>query len=536
MPKPHVLLLLFATVLFGWLVYSFVNVDFWNDEIYTLKAFTFVPLHTTLTDYHAPNNHVFLNLVDNLYLRLLGINTLKQLMQTPYKLRCLMVFYALLTAIYLYLFVRAVSNKNTAALAIVILLSTMPYCNFFWEVRGYGLSTLFNAAILYHGYHFSEQLRWKNAIALLFCVSLCIYTLPTNLYLMIAWLGFIFLQLVCTQFYLYYTQKRANLAFTNNIFVRLGQNTGLIIPSNVFKNALFLLLCLVIGTILGFAFYTPMLAAMFGNKYAVGGNMAYNWHSLDALAYSLLHFASWRYGLYLLWLIAILTFFRQIKSKNNQLSTSNNTLHHQTIPYIWLTAYLFVMPFVIDALLNKAAPWRVFVPLAPFYSATLALSIGYLLKQIPIFRQHLSLNYVAIGLYCIAAWAMCWVAVRQQLQHDLLHNGRNQDLNVQYYQHYYEPLKELRLLSNHRKTSPVPVLLIDAEPHDISDYLTQINIPFYDAAKQDSLLQNTQQLYVVLRYKPTFAQQIHEKYPNWQFSFLSADTLRYPKVAFGEKK
>jgi hypothetical protein len=77
MPKPHVLLLLFATVLFGWLVYSFVNVDFWNDEIYTLKAFTFVPLHTTLTDYHAPNNHVFLNLVDNLYLRLLGINTLK---------------------------------------------------------------------------------------------------------------------------------------------------------------------------------------------------------------------------------------------------------------------------------------------------------------------------------------------------------------------------------------------------------------------------------------------------------------------------
>ena len=36
-----------------------LNNDFWNDELYTLDKFTFVPISQTLWDYHVPNNHIF---------------------------------------------------------------------------------------------------------------------------------------------------------------------------------------------------------------------------------------------------------------------------------------------------------------------------------------------------------------------------------------------------------------------------------------------------------------------------------------------
>lgn len=54
--------------------------DFWSDEIYSVKEFILVPITKTLTDYHVPNNHVFANLIDNIYLKVIQVHSLDQLL------------------------------------------------------------------------------------------------------------------------------------------------------------------------------------------------------------------------------------------------------------------------------------------------------------------------------------------------------------------------------------------------------------------------------------------------------------------------
>ena len=36
----------------------FFNNDFWQDEIYTITHFIYVPFKTVVTDYHTTNNHI----------------------------------------------------------------------------------------------------------------------------------------------------------------------------------------------------------------------------------------------------------------------------------------------------------------------------------------------------------------------------------------------------------------------------------------------------------------------------------------------
>ena len=80
-----------------------LNLDFWNDEIYTLKNFVFVPLSTTLLDYHVPNNHIFFNFLNNVYLKTIGIENLFDLMNNPAQLRILPFCYTVGTIIFTYL-------------------------------------------------------------------------------------------------------------------------------------------------------------------------------------------------------------------------------------------------------------------------------------------------------------------------------------------------------------------------------------------------------------------------------------------------
>ena len=57
--------LLIIFIGFYWIQKDHINLDFWNDEIYTLKHFVFAPITTTLSDYHVPNNHIFFNRIKN---------------------------------------------------------------------------------------------------------------------------------------------------------------------------------------------------------------------------------------------------------------------------------------------------------------------------------------------------------------------------------------------------------------------------------------------------------------------------------------
>ncbi len=60
------LLLVASAVLFLSWVRTMAVTSLWNDEIYTILKFSGRGVRTVVTDYHAPNNHVFFNLVNAL--------------------------------------------------------------------------------------------------------------------------------------------------------------------------------------------------------------------------------------------------------------------------------------------------------------------------------------------------------------------------------------------------------------------------------------------------------------------------------------
>jgi hypothetical protein len=111
-------------------IFKNINLDLWYDEIYTLQGYALVPLIKTVTYYNAPNNHIFFNLLLNLYLRILNISKITPILQTPYVIRILMLIYCLIAIFYLYRIGKILLNHSSSVLVVVLLITTIPFVNF----------------------------------------------------------------------------------------------------------------------------------------------------------------------------------------------------------------------------------------------------------------------------------------------------------------------------------------------------------------------------------------------------------------------
>ena len=171
--------LLLAAILFYflWLMIPRLQDNLWNDEIYTLKNFTLVSFHHTVTDYHVPNNHVFYNLCDNAYLKLLGIHQIKAVMERPQILRLPLLFLALLTIICAFKTGKLIAGDKAGLLAAGILVVTISFQNFCLQVRGYPFSQFFDLLLIFatlaylfkpHSGKGKREINWPRMILHLF--------------------------------------------------------------------------------------------------------------------------------------------------------------------------------------------------------------------------------------------------------------------------------------------------------------------------------------------------------------------------------
>ena len=174
---------------FYWL-YQRIHLDFWWDEIYTLKNSVLVPLWQTLTTYPAPNHHIFSNLLNNLYLNdFIGLfkhPDLISLMENPATIRIFMVVYTLITIFYIYRIAKAESGSSAAVLAVIVLISTIPYYNMVLQVRGYSLSTMLFCMLLYYLGSFERSAGVKDGFLVILLAALMLYTIPSNLYFLLS--------------------------------------------------------------------------------------------------------------------------------------------------------------------------------------------------------------------------------------------------------------------------------------------------------------------------------------------------------------
>ena len=96
------LIVVISFLFFAGIQLFFLQNDFWQDEVYTLFHFVFVPLHTTITNYHSTNNHVLFSVLNNIIKQIFNFSQLSDVLLHPYLLRSIPTIISLLTVFIIY--------------------------------------------------------------------------------------------------------------------------------------------------------------------------------------------------------------------------------------------------------------------------------------------------------------------------------------------------------------------------------------------------------------------------------------------------
>lgn len=449
-----------------------INIDFWNDEIYTLNHFTFVSFYKTLTDYHVPNNHVFFNLLNNIYLKLLHIDSLYVVMDTPYKLRVIPLIYSLLTVFFTYKIGLKFFNRITGLFASLILITTLPYFNFALQIRGYGISTLFLVIIVYYCFSYLKTPNRFYLVAIFLASTLIIFTIPSNIYP-------IFCILLTYSIYLL-------ISFIKNLKREQQFKTKFILYDNYFH----IIVALIIGVLVSLMLYYPIFKEVFMNDYVKRGtsflfsNLKFYFSEIIQGMIS---------GRWVLVALCLFGFLFNLKKHNKWPSS------------VILMIALFMVPILLVYIRGDKAPLRVFVVSAPFFSLLLAVGIYNCWKLLFKHTRIYDYYFVAsIAIYSGFTFNKELVKIDTHILADIKEERRTQNIYMQYYSFHYQPLKDIAYFKEHYLKKRIPVLIQGCEPHGIPNYLNKFNIPFYPALALDSLLSVCDSIYIITNHPSPF--------------------------------
>lgn len=184
-----VIALWFLVVAYLYYLRPLFLVDFWYDEVMSLEEFILVPFKKTVTDYPVPNNHIFFSLLMNGWLKLWGIHTFAEAVQSIWIVRLLPALFSAGALFAVAATVNRVTKQQWGMMGMIALMCMLPFYNYATQVRGYGLSILLITLIANRlvAYYQARKTLWGVLAG--FFTALFIYTIPSNLYPVIAFLA-----------------------------------------------------------------------------------------------------------------------------------------------------------------------------------------------------------------------------------------------------------------------------------------------------------------------------------------------------------
>ncbi|NPV56725.1 MAG: hypothetical protein HPY76_08650 [Anaerolineae bacterium] len=350
-----------------WVTSRTVELDFWYDELVTLTRFVFVPLQTTLTDYPYPNNHIFFNLLNNLYLKAAGLSQLTTLMEHPSFIRYLMLFYAIIGLVYLYLTGREFAGKLAGQFSLLVLATSIPFFNFATQVRGYGLSITLVCAMLFHWWRYEQKLAWRHLAAFTTAGALLIYTMPSTLYILAGMMGW------------------SGLVGLRQLFARRAQPLR---PDTLLRTFAIPIAGLVaIGAAV--LCYSPVLSSVLNNS-VVSSRGMFKWVILTRLLPRVLtHFVSARWLLVALALAGLaLLFTRAIRQAQPG-----------TAQRVGGLLFLLLAPFVMSYVRGDNPFDRIFLVQLPVFSLLIGIGLQLLCRRLPQRLQRPGWVLFLLGVY-----------------------------------------------------------------------------------------------------------------------------------------
>ena len=463
-----------------------LNTDLWNDEIYTLRHFTFVPLFTTYTDYHVPNNHVFFNLINNLYLKIISVKHFGSLMDHVWIIRIIPLSYTLLTIFVMYLIGRKFFSKTTAFLAVIILLTTIPFLNYAAQVRGYSLSMLLFTLILYYilsGIVYSKTYKY---ILIAILTALLIFTIPSNIYFVGSLIIFFIFRFI---YYLYQSKGKIAGSYLN----------------------LLLIISLSIGIGIALALYKPIFKEVFYNEYVV--SHAINLHYAKYISLNVITgFISFRWILVVLFLLGMLFIFSSKNKKETKLF------------YIVMFIFIYIFPFIISTLRGDEPPDRVYTILMPIFSILIAYGIVLLIQNVERLQKFKILCVIIVFIISNSTYVYGIYKVKERILHDITDSeGRSHENMYSYYQFYFHPQKEVEQLIIQFNSGDTKVIVTGGEPHDLPEYLERYKIAYYNDTYLDSIPKLKGNIYIFTSHPKLLKYQINKVCPQCKLELISKE-------------
>ena len=448
----------FLFLVFGLIQMTHINIDFWNDEIYTIKQFILTSPLKTVNDYHVPNNHILFNLINNLYLKAIGVDSLHVLFNTPWKLRIVPFVFSFFTLLFTYKIGAKFVNRTVGLLALIILITTLPYYNFSLQIRGYGLSILLSVMLVYYLLSYFKNSKRTSIIRIGILACLLFYSIPSNLYFLLSIIFVLGIYILC--------KKRSPKEFFINKYA-------------------FSLYAIIAGVLFSILLYFPVLNDIFSNKYVTLGKH----FDFSGLEFNVLNIGSGlthNISLAALSLLGLFVGFRSLFKKSST---------------FWFSIAIVVVPLIIVWASGQQPPPRVFTFCMPFLSLAIAISIyGGWNKIFPLNRKK---DWIVVSIvFLISTISMNFQMenIEKQMLADIKSGGRTQDLYYQYYSARYSPLSDMESFKLVYQRDKLPVVIVGCEDHGIPNYLEKFDIPYYSQIDADSILNQHHRIYVITNH------------------------------------
>ena len=448
--------------------------DFWNDEIYSLKEFSLVSLSKTLTDYHSTNNHIFFNLINNIYCSLLGINTLKDTFDSPWVLRIIPLTYSILTIVFVYKTAEKYILENSGTVSALILITTIPFYNFALQLRGYGLSIMLFSILSYLIFSYLNKVSIIKLIMISAITLMLFYTLTINLLLIIPILFLLFTAFL--------------LSLKRNI-----------------KNYLYLhvILSILTGLISAIICYYPILKDVFSDSFAEPSTSRFPFN-LRLINVVFLSFISKQYQLILLATIGFFLLFREKKNNIKLLMILTSSVCIMILP--------FAIAIILSVLMGQRSFERIFITQIPFYSILIGVLVTFLMKRVKfkLVYQHLILFISVLFVFN--------TQLNRINNHLAKEKIRGQGLYFNYYLSHFHPRKCIKTLLN----STTKIHVIDGEEFGILEYLKAYKFNYtYQNSLKNIIEKKENNIILITSYPTRIIKEIKELNPSIRCTVLN---------------
>ncbi len=467
-------------LLFSLLMARYINADFWNDEIYTFKHFVFVPLETTLSDYHVPNNHVFFNLLNSAYLTCLGYDNLHQLMDHPWVIRLPYFLVGLASLVLVFKICKKWFNSWVALLAVGLLITTVPYTNFVLQMRGYGLSMFLILLAIYGVVRYLESQHWKWLPGIAITVAFSIYTIPLNIYIvcgMLTAIGCFFM-----------------LRF------RFGEKVSLPFWALPVSG-----LSILAGAGISLLLYLPVFEQVFFNKY-VKSFRFFDFGTLAKLK-AVGDFFSFRSIFVVLAAIGLCSLL--IRKRQTR-----------TLAYAFVAFILLITPFMICWIRGDHAPLRAFSNLTPYFAILLSVLLYHAFITAAGWKS-MGLPFFILMAISLLTYHHTITKIDAHLWQDIQTRDRSQGLMENYYQGpHFRPLEVAREFKEKHYTKNTLIFIESCEPHGFNNYMDKFGMTYERIEKIDTVFRiGLDSFYVVTCHPHYFQASIMPKAKGYKAIF-----------------